>query len=135
MKFKRYLQEEYVTGRKSSLSRTDKPLYCEVYKNPTFDELKKLHNDCIEQYKLVFTEKPTTTIRFIFYPSGDWYASTVLLLHSQIAETIKKSKDYAQGFGIIKNNTLYFDGTENLNTMIIYKTLEKSGIRYHWGLG
>jgi hypothetical protein len=124
--------EEYFTRVKPKYIDTD--IDCEIYKNPTLSELKtldrefrKIHVDLIKN-----NHSNIETLRMIFTEGGPWWASTSMLLHSEIAKKIDRfAGEEIRAMGWIDGNVLNIDISEiNDWKKIVKKTLGKTAINY-----
>jgi hypothetical protein len=133
-KFLGKIDEEYFTRVKPKY--IDKDVDCEIYKNPSIRELitldrefRNVHSELLKDRKHSNIE----TLRFIFTEGGPWWASTSMLLHSEIAKKIDRfAGAEIRAMGWIENgNTLYVDAyKQNDWNKIISDTLTKAGIKY-----
>jgi gamma-glutamylcyclotransferase (GGCT)/AIG2-like uncharacterized protein YtfP len=126
------LSEEYLTMARSKYIDG---IVCEIYKNPTWSELKTLDKEFRKEYADLFRfkeNKKMETIRFIFDLKGNWWASIAILLHSEIAMYAKKHMfDIIEAYGRIDGNTLYVDAGKNEEYKnIVNDTLKKTNINY-----
>jgi hypothetical protein len=119
MRFKQYLKEEYYKRIIPKFSKGS----VEIFRNPTMKELEEIHTETESMFSNVLY-----TIRFIFFPNGDWFAASARIVHDEfdIGDEITQIK----AMGYILNNEVKIKIFGNRNKEMIDHVMKKTNLRY-----